>query len=68
MRKAREHQLKFGEVDISTIEFDLRSRDEIPKLLMGLRHIYCTPELREEVFKILGNIVPQNVDTHNGRP
>ena len=68
MRKAREHQLKFGEVDISTIEFDLRSRDEIPKLLMGLRHIYCTPELREEVFKILGDIVPKDVDTQNGRP
>jgi len=68
MRKAREHQLKFGEVDISTIEFDLRSRDEIPKLLMGLQHIYCTPELREEVFKILGDIVPQDVDTQNGRP
>ena len=68
MRKAREHQLKFGEVDISTIEFDLRSRDEIPKLLMGLQHIYCTPELREEVFKILGGIVPRDVDTQNGRP
>ena len=51
MRKVKEKQMKFGEVDIATVEFDLRSRDEIPKLLMGLQHIYCTPELREEVLR-----------------
>jgi len=32
MRKVKEQQMKFGEVDIATIEFDLRSRDEIPIL------------------------------------
>jgi len=67
MRKVKEQQMKFGEVDIATIEFDLRSRDEIPKLLMGLQHIYCTSELREEVFKILGGIVPRGIDSQNGR-
>ena len=67
MRKVKEQQMKFGEVDIATIEFDLRSRDEIPKLLMGLQHIYCTPELREGVFKILEGIVPQGIDSQNGR-
>ena len=46
MRKIIEAQMQFGQVDISEIEFDLRSRDEIPKLLMGLQHIYCTPEAR----------------------
>ena len=35
MRKVNEQQMKFGEVDSATVEFDLRSRDEIPKLLMG---------------------------------
>ena len=68
MRKVKEQQMKFGEVDIATIEFDLRSRDEIPKLLMGLQHIYCTPEIREEVFKLLARIVPKDVDNKNGRP
>jgi len=47
MRKVEGQQMQFGEVDIGTIVFDLRSHDEIPKLLMGLQHIYCTPELRE---------------------
>lgn len=68
MRKTIEPQMRLGEVDISQIQFDLRSRDEIPKLLMGLHHIYCTRELREEVFRILEEMVGKKVDIHNGRP
>ena len=68
MRKVKGSQMKLGEVDISKIKLDLRSRDEIPKLLMGLQHIYCTVELREEVFKILEKIIPEGTDPDNGRP
>ena len=68
MRKTIEQQMQFGEVDIAAIEFDLRSRDEIPKLLMGLQYIYCTPEISEQVFRILEGIVPKDTDPHNGRP
>ena len=68
MRKIIEPQMQFGQVDISEIKFDLRSRDEIPKLLMGLQYIYCTPEIRREVFKILEEIVPEGTDANNGRP
>ena len=68
MRKIIESQMIFGEVDISKIKFDLRSRDEIPKLLMGLQYIYCTPETRDKVFKILEEIVPEGTDSDNGRP
>ena len=68
MRKIIESQMTFGEVDISKIKFDLRSRDEIPKLLMGLQYIYCTPETRDKVFKILEEIVPEGTDSDNGRP
>jgi IS5 family transposase len=67
MRKIREPQMQLGAVDISEIRFDLRSRDEIPKLLQGLQYIYCTPELREEVFKILERIIPEGTDPNNGR-
>ena len=59
--------MRLGAVDISQIKFDLRSRDEIPKLLMGLQYIYCTWEVREEVFKILEGIVPAGTDRNNGR-
>ena len=68
MRKPIEPQMQFGQVDISQITFDLRSRDEIPKLLMGLQHIYCTAELRSEVFKILEEMIPAGIDKKNGRP
>ena len=68
MRKVIDEQMRFGRVDISTIEFDLRSRDEIPKLLMGLQYVYCTEEIRGEVFRILQEMVPAGTDPENGRP
>lgn len=68
MRKIESSQIQIGEVAISQIRFDLRSRDEIPKLLMGLQHLYCTPELRKKVFRILKGIVPKEIDCENGRP
>lgn len=68
MRKLKEEQMKIGEVLISEIEFDLKARDNITKLLMGLQHIYCTPKLREEMFKILEKTIPENIDRNNGRP
>jgi len=68
MRKIMERQMKIGEVDISTIKFDLRCRDEIPKILIGLQHIYCTPPIRREVFKILKDAIPKGINPNNGRP
>ena len=50
MRKVIEPQMTIGEVSIADIEFDLRSRDEIPKLLIGLQEIYCDPPVRKKVF------------------
>ena len=35
---------------------------------MGLQYIYCTPEIRKQVFKILEEMVPEGTDTNNGRP
>ncbi len=68
MRTFIHDQLKIGETDIGSIEIDVRSRDEIPKLLLGLQHIYCTPELNQKVFAILTDLVPQGTDINNGRP
>ena len=67
MRKVIDSQMKFGEVDISKIEFDPRSRDEIPKLLMGLQEIYCNRKVRDEVFTALRDLIPEDVDQNNGR-
>ena len=68
VRKVKEMQMKLGEVDIAGIQFDLRSRDEIPQLLIGLQHIWCTPELRQQVFAILEKIVPEGTSPDTGRP
>ena len=68
MRKVVDLQMKFGQASIANIEFDLRSRDEIPKLLQGLQQIYCNPKIREQVFKILEGIIPKDTDSDNGRP
>ena len=42
MRKAINPQLHLGEADIAAIQFDPRSRDDIPRILRGLQHLYIT--------------------------
>jgi len=68
MRTVIEPQRKLGQLDLSEIEFDLRSRDEIPRLLMGLRYVFCTPEVRKKVFRILEKMIPPQTNWDNGRP
>ena len=72
MRKVIDPQLKFGEQDISAIHLDPKSRDDIPSILKGLQYIYITPELRERVFDILQEVIPQGVEGQaspdTGRP
>jgi transposase, IS5 family len=67
MRKVVDMQMSFWKTDIADIKFDLQSRDEIPKLLLGLQHIYCTREIRDKVFNILRHIVPLT-NHKTGRP
>jgi hypothetical protein len=68
MRKLIEKQLKIGQVDICNIPVDLYCRDEIPQILLGLQAIYSNKAVRDQVFSILSEIIPKNVDTKNGRP
>jgi IS5 family transposase len=68
MRQKFEEQLQLGQIDIGAIEFDLRSRDEIPKLLIGLQHIFTTPSYHDKVFEILESVIPEEVDKRKGRP
>ncbi len=67
MRRVIDPQMKIGEKAIASIKFDLRCRDEIPKLLRGLQAIYCNRELREKVFAVLTEIIPDHIDPNNGR-
>jgi IS5 family transposase len=74
MRQVIDPQLKLGEQDISQIQLDVRSRDDIPRLLRGLQYIYVTPQVRERVFAILAEVLPpredgtEKVSADTGRP
>uniref|UniRef100_B3EJL4 Transposase InsH N-terminal domain-containing protein n=1 Tax=Chlorobium phaeobacteroides (strain BS1) TaxID=331678 RepID=B3EJL4_CHLPB len=74
MRTVINPQMMFGQIDISAITFDPKSRDDIPKLLRGLQGIYTNIELRQRVFAILEEVRPDRkngtgkADMHNGRP
>ena len=68
MRKPIDPQLKLGEVNIAEIEFNLKSRDEIPQLLLGLQYVYCTTDLRNKVFGIMASHIGANGNMNTGRP
>ena len=72
MRRIINPQMQLGEEKISAIHLDPKSRDDIPHVLRGLQHIYVIPELRERVFTILAEAIPEGVagkaSRDTGRP
>ena len=68
MRYTKKPQMKLGEIAISEIKINLKSRDDIPPLLLGLQHIYTNLDLREAVFVILEENILVDIDPQNGRP
>jgi hypothetical protein len=68
MRKAIENQLQFGEVVIPSIQFNLKSRDDIVQILLGLQHLYADSTCREELFGLLEQLIPSEISHDHGRP
>lgn len=68
MRVVQNPQMTIGEVDISQIKFDLKSRDDIPKILRGLQHLYMDIPLRTKIFQLLEAEISPEVSKCNGRP
>lgn len=68
MRVVQNPQMTIGEVDISQIKFDLKSRDDIPKILRGLQHLYMDIPLRTKIFQLLEAEISPAVSKCNGRP
>ena len=60
MRRIHHPQLILGEQHIADINMNLKSRDDIPVILLGLQYIYTTPEIKEQVFKVLKKILPDS--------
>lgn len=68
MRVVQNPQMQIGEVDISQVKFDLKSRDDIPKILRGLQFVYTDLPLRKKVFALLEERFAPTVNKGNGRP
>lgn len=68
MRAIQNLQMQIGEVDISKIEFDPKSRDDIPKILKGIQYLHRDESLRAQLFQLLVSEIAPNVDKGNGRP
>jgi IS5 family transposase len=62
MRQVIDPQLQLGEQDIAAIRLDAQSRNDIRQILRGLQYIYVTPELREQVFAILAEVLAPSGD------
>lgn len=60
MRYRFEQQITFGITPVSEIKFPLRSRDELPPVLMALQHIFVTPGLNDKVFSLLESKILQD--------
>ncbi len=67
MRQVLDNQITLGEEDIPKVKIDLKSRDDIPKLLLGLQNIYADNETRKKLFKVLEQLHKKS-DSKNGRP
>jgi hypothetical protein len=67
MRNIIPAQVQMGEIDINTIGIELDNRDEIPQLLRGIQDIYRDQNTRKKLYKLLLDMVPQEIDIHNGR-
>lgn len=68
MRAVQNSYMQFGQVDISKIKFDPKSRDDMPQILRGLQHLYVDPKIRAEIFELLEKNILPKVDKKNGRP
>jgi len=67
MRKVIEPQMKIGEIAIPDIQIDLQSRDEIPKILIGLWELYRDRSLRNKVFEALKDLIHEKINPNKGR-
>lgn len=68
MRVVQNSQMLLGQIAIAEITFDPRSRDDIPKILRGLQHVYLNAPLRNAIFALLETEIAPKVSKTQGRP
>ena len=68
MRVVQNTQMHIGEVDVSRIVLDAKSRDDIPQILRGLQYLYQDPAKRAKLFELLESEMAPKIDKRTGRP
>ena len=68
MRVVQNPQMQIGEVDVSRIVLDPKSRDDIPQILRGLQHLHQNPNTRAQLFALLESDLAPTIDKRTGRP
>ena len=59
--------MKIGEVDIGNIKLDKSSRDDVPRLLMGLQSVYLNKALLKKISDIMMEEMLPEVNKKDGR-
>ena len=67
MREVQKQQMDLGEVGIADIDLDLKSRDDIPAILLGLQYLYSNQETRTALFSLLEEHIGPGIDRGVGR-
>ena len=60
MRNLRNPKLERGEVRIEDIELDIKSRDDIPAILIGLQYLYSQKALCDRLFALMDKYVQRH--------
>ncbi len=68
MRVVQNEQITIGEVDVSKMSFDYKSRDDIPKILKDLQFVYTNLVLCSVIFELLEAQVAAKVSKSVGEP
>jgi hypothetical protein len=68
MRNTQNFRLQSGKIDVAKIQFDPKSRDDIPQILKGLQYIYTNCSIRDHVFGLLEEHISPEISKTTGRP
>lgn len=68
MRKSYERQYCFQSTPVAELNLHVDCRDEMIPVLAGLKHVYTTARLRNEVVKLVVADINQETRRDVGRP
>lgn len=67
MRTVLRKQMLLGEIDPRFVPINVKNRDELSHLMLGIQTAYTDDELREVLFRELQSLIPAYPDGKSGR-